>query len=591
MPNILCLTETWFSPETISSIPGYKGCHVTRDGRSGGVSAYVKECISSRQLDDFSYANLKIEVCTIEICVNQSVFIIIVIYRPHSDSIVNFNSHLSNFLENPFFTGKTCILLGDLNICLLKEDPAVLEYSNLLFTHHFSNIITKPTHFSAIDNIAPSLLDHIFLNKFISYSCGIIDLDFTDHLPTYIHLNIDSCSPNNKIKIHFRLINDETKENFKSLVQNFDWQSIVTENSETYAEFFLSQLDKLYQRAFPLKTKLVSSKRVTNPWVTPQLSKLLKSKSDYFYLYKKNLVSKLDNNRYKNRLNKLIKKVKSKYYHNLFDRNRNNMKKTWKTINSLLSKNVNKNTIKKILYNNIEFTTEKEIADIFNNYFCSIGNDLDSLIPVTTLDPLHYMDFNFDRSFWLNPVSNSAVEFHIKCLKNSKQNINSINIQILKESASFLSVIIANVINSCFIAGNFPRVLKEALVLPLFKKGDATLVSNYRPISILPWLSKLYEKCLKSRLLSYICSNNIIHPVQYGFQPGKSTQDAILHIIEKIYSNFNERLVTIGIFIDFSKCFDTINRKILILKLKRYGIRGLPLQILISYLENLYQSV
>ena len=304
-----------------------------------------------------------------------------------------------------------------------------------------------------------------------------------------------------------------------------------------------------------------------------------------------NLVSKFDNNRYRNKVNKLIKKEKSKYYHNLFAKNRNDMKKTWKVINSLMSKNVKQITIKKILFNNNEFTSGKEIANVFNNYFCSVGNDLDALIPSTNLDPLFYMDFNCTDSFGLIPVSSCEVEAHIRCLKNSRQNLNSIKIQILKESASILSPIIANIMNACFAAGNFPCVLKNAIVLPLFKKGDPTSVSNYRPISILHWLSKLFEKCLKSRLLNYICSKNIINPVQFGFQPGISTQDAILHIMENIYSNMNSRFATIGIFIDFSKCFDTINRKILIKKLFRYGIRGLPLQILISYLDNRFQSV
>ena len=287
----------------------------------------------------------------------------------------------------------------------------------------------------------------------------------------------------------------------------------------------------------------------------------------------------------------MIKKEKSRYYHHLFTSNRNDMKKTWRTINSLISKKVNQSIIKKLLYNNIEFTSEKEIADVLNTYFSSVGNDLDARIPSTTLDPLHYMDLNFDRSFWLNPVSNLEVEFLIKSLKNSKHDLNSIAITILKDNASFLSVIIAGIINQSFFAGKFPVVLKKALVLPLFKKGDTTSASNYRPISILHWLSKVFEKCIKSRLLNYICSNNIINPVQYGFQPGISTQDAILHVTEKLYSNLNKKLATIGIFIDFSKCFDTINHCILIRKLERYGIRGLPLQLLISYLENRCQTV
>ena len=91
--------------------------------------------------------------------------------------------------------------------------------------------------------------------------------------------------------------------------------------------FFLSKYDELYQKAFSLKTKFVSSKHVSSPWVSSLLSKLMKSKSDYFFLHKLNLVSKQDSNRYRNKLSKLIKKEKSRYYQDLFTSNRNYMKK------------------------------------------------------------------------------------------------------------------------------------------------------------------------------------------------------------------------------------------------------------------------
>ena len=100
MPNILCFTETWFAPSLTSEIPGYVGHHVTREGRSGGVSIYVKQQINSKILCNLSYATSTIEVCTVEVSIKNSIHVIIGVYRPHSDSISNFNSHLVNFLEN-----------------------------------------------------------------------------------------------------------------------------------------------------------------------------------------------------------------------------------------------------------------------------------------------------------------------------------------------------------------------------------------------------------------------------------------------------------------------------------------------------------
>ena len=241
--------------------------------------------------------------------------------------------------------------------------------------------------------------------------------------------------------------------------------------------------------------------------------------------------------------------------------------------------------------NNISYCKDADIASVFNDFFCSIGAKYDSEIPSSNLDPCHFINVRHSSSFFLEPVSAVEVEYYIKTLKNSKQDINSLPIQILKDNSSVLSNIIADLINECFQSGIFPKILKKAIVLPLFKKEDPELMSNYRPISILPTLSKIIEKCLKSRLLHYFNSNNLFNEIQFGYQKNISTQDAILHITEKIYDNLEKKLSTMAVFIDFSKCFDTLNRNILVRKLEAYGIRGIPLKLFESYLSERYQAV
>ena len=150
---------------------------------------------------------------------------------------------------------------------------------------------------------------------------------------------------------------------------------------------------------------------------------------------------------------------------------------------------------------------------------------------------------------------------------------------------------IADLINECFQNGIFPRSLKKAIVLPLHKKDSLDIMTNYRPISILPKLSKIIEQCLKSRLLQYFSRNNLFNASQFGFLANKSTQDTLLHFTEKIYNNLNIELSTLAIYVDFSKCFDTLNRSILIKKLEIYGIRGIALDIFKSYLDERYQKV
>ncbi|CAB3246778.1 unnamed protein product [Arctia plantaginis] len=139
--------------------------------------------------------------------------------------------------------------------------------------------------------------------------------------------------------------------------------------------------------------------------------------------------------------------------------------------------------------------------------------------------------------------------------------------------------------------GTFPSVFKRALVHPIYKSGDRDSVSNYRPISVLSTLSKIIEKILNNRLLNYLNSNKIIVDNQYGFRQNKKTEDAVLELTSSVAKNINNKLKTIGIFLDLSKAFDTVSIPLLLMKLELIGIRGLPLNIFKSYLTNRTQSV
>ena len=145
----------------------------------------------------FSFSNQTIEICTVEIKLNASIFILIGIYRPHSDTVQNFTSCLNDFLNTPEFSNRTIIIFGDINICLLRGDPSNIEFSNMLYSNHFMPLITQPTRFSPISTEIPSLLDHIWINNFVSHECGIVDLDLTDHLPTFVNFfsNINISKP------------------------------------------------------------------------------------------------------------------------------------------------------------------------------------------------------------------------------------------------------------------------------------------------------------------------------------------------------------------------------------------------------------
>ena len=592
-PDILCLTETWFNEFSSEEIPGFTSYHTIREnGRSGGVSIYIKDSFNSCLMPNYSFSNNDIEICCVQITSNNISIYIFAIYRPHSGTIQNFNEILSSILDNPCMRNKLCVILGDLNINLLNDDLHTNSFIYNMQSHHFFPLITKPTRFSPIPGINPSLIDHIWLNEFTNnYRCSIVMNDFTDHCPVLLQINLNgpSCLNDEKIKIKFRCNDSSNRDKFKAKLINFDWKIIKSDNVNTYLDNFTNTLSRLYCESFPLKTKFVSKKQFSKPWITPSIKKLISYKSQYFQLLK--LKTKVENNIFKNKIKNIVNKSKIEYLNNYFISYRTNLRKTWDMIKTLTSQNLTNKSIKRIVWNNVEYLNDLDIANAFNNFFCSIAKDLDDNLPISNADPLHYLKRNYLTSFYLSPVSSSEYLSITQNLKIKKQDVNNISIPIFKTYAVTFIDVLRDIINLAFSSGIFPDSLKIAYTTPIFKKGDKSNITNYRPISILPFVSKIFEKCLHQRLLHFLSSNQILTINQYGFLRGKSTEDATLKLIENLHNSLNSKFSAINIFIDFQKAFDTLNHTILIKKLEAYGICHFPLKLIASYLQNRKQYV
>lgn len=143
--------------------------------------------------------------------------------------------------------------------------------------------------------------------------------------------------------------------------------------------------------------------------------------------------------------------------------------------------------------------------------------------------------------------------------------------------------------NNCIDQGIFPSILKIGQIVPIYKSGKKDQCSNYRPISLLNPLSKIFEKCLHERLYSYFDKYKILTPHQFGFKQNSSTSEAVRLLYDEFAENIDNKKSTCSVFLDLKKAFDTVNHNILLQKLGKYGIRGLPLQLLQNYLTNRYQ--
>jgi hypothetical protein len=230
------------------------------------------------------------------------------------------------------------------------------------------------------------------------------------------------------------------------------------------------------------------------------------------------------------------------------------------------------------------------IAESFNAYFTSIAAKLQNDIPQTNIDPISYVEHQVN-SFVFLPTSGTEVNFVIKAIKKKKSNLYDIPVFVYNYVSDLVSPIIADLINCSVESGTYPDCLKVARVIPIHKSGPKQSVGNYRPISTLHFINKIFAKIMHSKLLSYLDSYDVLSKNQFGFRKGKSTCDAILELTDAAYNVINNSQFMLTVFLDFSRAFDTVEHSILLRKLSTLGVRGLCLEWFSSYLTNRKQFV
>ena len=305
----------------------------------------------------------------------------------------------------------------------------------------------------------------------------------------------------------------------------------------------------------------------------------------------KGIISHSDYAQFRNKVTSIIRKCKTSYYERCFLRHAGNMKESWKLIRKLCCGP----SVQRIESINIDgriFNQPDEIAEKFNHYFVNVANDLENNLPYSENSPYQFVRRNNNFLNQFETVTLIECSDAIKSLKNTKQDRDHISVELFKKYSEIFLHVICDLINLSFQTGIFPEYCKQAIVMPLHKKGPSNLVSNYRPITLLPFLSKIFEQCLYTRLFEHAVAHNIFSPQQFGFMKGKSTQDAIISLTSRIYDCFNEENVfCLNVFVDFQKCFDTIDHEILLGKLALYGVTGIALSLIENYLHGRYQAV
>ena len=291
---------------------------------------------------------------------------------------------------------------------------------------------------------------------------------------------------------------------------------------------------------------------------------------------------------YRRTLKHIINFEKSKYNNQKFTEASGNPKKTWELINQIRGKR--KKTMKpSFIIDNKRIVERRVIANEFNKYFVSIASKLNEEVQVRTEDFRMFMPASQLNSFYLDECYDTEVDDIIKNLQNGKSS--DIPIGVIKKVSTLISPILAWNFNHLMKIGQFPDELKLGKVTPIYKKDNEELLENYRPVSTLPIFGKIFEKILYTRFYNYFISKGILHDGQFGFRKYHSTSHALNYSIDQIKESIRHGDHVLGIFIDLSKAFDTIDHNLLIKKLEHYGIRGNAILLIKSYISNRKQCV
>ena len=314
----------------------------------------------------------------------------------------------------------------------------------------------------------------------------------------------------------------------------------------------------------------------------------MKEKDKLFkkYIAKKSTLAKA---KYKEARNKYFHSIQEKKKLSLhqFLKNKNTiLKRHGRLLTFFLGKTKNHSCTSLSIHEELS-TDDAKIADHFNKHLTTIGGNLKKDMSHAGAKFDDYFGSSYLHCMYVNPTCVSEIKNILSGMQSKNScGLDEIPMSILKLSPDNMLLILCHIFNLSLGQSKFINEFKKAKIIPVHKKGSKSDVNNYRPISLLPVMSKSLERIFYKRLCSFLSQLDFFHQYQFGFRKKHSTSNALTVMVENVTKAFEEKKYTLGVFLDLSKAFDTIDHNILLYKLHHYGVRGLPCEWLKSYLSN-----
>ena len=455
-----------------------------------------------------------------------------------------------------------------------------LTADKAIFDSIQNNTGLKPCITTITRHISNTCIDNILTN--IRGSHKVSNICIADHqgLISTLELKISRVS---QPVFKYREMTEKNWENFSRNLRplvvrgatiNDKWSNLT------------SDIKKIVETSFPEK----SSKKKYSITMSQGLLKSKRKKNILLKKYKRGEIEKAVYIRYNKIYRTLIRKEQESSFKEKLTESGSDSRKKWRVLKTELKLKESKDEIKSIrVQDNIIITEKKEISRAFKDHFQTCATKLANEIP-NGGDCEILFDQQADWGF--KPITLiDLIKIIDLLLPKASSGFDLLSNRMLKKEKLQFSLKIIDLLNETLMSNTFPETLKIAKVIPLYKKGDPTNLSNYRPISLLPVLSKVLEKVINKQLTEKLNELHLIDDNQYGFRAGHSTEDAVLKFIDVIEkAKLNSKHV-VSIHIDVSKAFDSCNHDIIKLKLRRLGLNAIGQELMSSYLLNRVQEL
>lgn len=591
--DVILVNETWFEKDFfikfntfhLKNYTFYDASRVDKAG--GGVAIYVKNNIPQKLLESFVGPFEKI---SLKLFVDGEWIKIISYYRPpNNHNLASFLEDIEKELVDDYEEGKK-IYCGDMNINILDNSRAAGDYKRIIKSSNAKIVndhITRPKSNSIIDHI-------IVKNVYQDIRIDTVEIpEMSDH--NAILCAISTSKKAKKGKIIEKKFTDHNK--LLKLFKNPQEISNEEINVNNKLAVLVENIQTAYSSATTIKKFHVKNPSYLSSWYSVKVLELLKKKDGLYVKLRKRKSKNLPHSQLTEKIHALEEEL-DLAINNAYDAYVNNhlkkssMKAIWNDINESFGIKKSKKPLVIEHDSNLSVDQEKN-ASLLNEYFVNVAEEEIPLshTMVTSVNKFATIN-NVRESIFLEPATPNEISKIIKNLDDNKASgYDGINSSTLKTLNTKISTPLAEIINKMFEYGCYPDLLKIGVVVPIPKINNASLKNDFRPITILTIINKIFEIVLDERVQIFLEKKKFLDPYQYGFVKNSSCESPIMELNHKILNSLNNGKKVGVVFLDISKAYDSMPHNLLLHKMESYGIRGTPLKLFENYFSNRQQCV